>query len=69
MADFIDDANEAAEIFLRAALSTYRRPAGPAPTGCCLNCGHALPVSGMRWCNPDCRDDYEDRERANAGRE
>ena len=36
-----------------------RKPAGPAATGYCLNCGE--PVDG-RWCNPECREDWSKRE-------
>ena len=39
-----------------------RHPAAPEATGFCLNCGEPLPA-GQRWCDTDCRDDWEIRER------
>lgn len=30
----------------------------PEPTGVCLNCCDAVP-DGHRWCDADCRDDWE----------
>ncbi len=59
MADIIDDANEAAETHLRAALS-QRHEEGPAPLGGCLNCGEPL-EAGLRWCNAECRNDWAKR--------
>ena len=60
--DLIDQANEAAEIFRRAAIS-QRAPEGPAATGECHNCGAGLAV-GLRWCDAACRDDWEKGRRA-----
>lgn len=60
MADIIDAANEAADIYTRSSL-TWRRTAGPAPTGLCLNCDADLGDAGRRWCDTDCRDDWEKR--------
>lgn len=37
---------------------TRRREAGPAPTGYCLWCGESV-TQGMRWCDAECRDDWE----------
>lgn len=62
MADIIDLGNEAAETFLRAALST-REETGPRPNGRCHNCGEPLRGS-LRWCDSDCRDDWEASGRA-----
>ena len=60
--DIIDQANAAAELFNRAALSK-RHPEGPAPTGYCLNCdAHLAPR--QRWCDVHCRDDWEKTQRA-----
>ena len=63
-ADLIDQANEAAEIFRRSALS-QRQPEGPAATGHCFNCD-AMLGTGLRWCNVPCRDDWEKQQRAAA---
>ena len=35
-----------------------RRPEGPHPIGFCLNCGDSL-KEGVRWCNAECRDDWQ----------
>lgn len=41
-----------------AAQLNERRAEGPAATGFCLYCDKPLPEH-MRWCNADCRDDWE----------
>ncbi|MCX8017076.1 MAG: hypothetical protein N2690_04125 [Rhodocyclaceae bacterium] len=41
-----------------AALLRQRRQAGPAATGTCLWCDAGL-TGGRRWCDADCRDDWE----------
>jgi len=61
--DIIDQANEAAEIFRRSALS-QRAPEGPIATGYCLNCDAALHNMKLRWCNAPCRDDWQKAQRA-----
>jgi hypothetical protein len=66
-ADLIDQANEAAELFTRAALS-QRAPEGPAATGHCFNCD-ALLAAGLRWCDQHCREDWSKRQRADALRQ
>ncbi|GHU35860.1 hypothetical protein AGMMS50256_31660 [Betaproteobacteria bacterium] len=57
MSDLVDLANEQAERL--ACIDLARRaPAGPEPTGFCLNC--ATPMApGRRWCGVDCRDDWQ----------
>lgn len=60
--DIIDQANEAAALFTRAALS-QRMPEGPAPTGHCLNCEARL-APRQRWCDVNCRADWEKIGRA-----
>jgi hypothetical protein len=62
--DLIDQANETAELFNRAALS-QRAPEGPAATGACHNCEATLAV-GLRWCDQHCREDWSKRQRAQA---
>lgn len=60
--DIIDQANEAAEVFRRSALS-QRAAEGPAATGFCLNCdAHVAPK--QRWCDVHCREDWEKAQRA-----
>lgn len=60
--DEFDKASEFEELRRKIALRT-RKPAGPQATGCCLFCGEPLPP-GQRWCNSDCRDDWEKIQRA-----
>lgn len=38
-----------------------RRPAGPVPTGACLNCDEPV-EEGVRWCDADCQHDWSRRE-------
>lgn len=45
----------------RALALAARKPAGPAATGKCLNCGDAL-GEGLRWCDRDCHDDWTRRQ-------
>lgn len=56
MSDEIDRANEQAQVILGLGLKA-RRPEGPQPTGYCLNCDEPLPIG--RWCDANCRDDWE----------
>lgn len=60
--DIIDQGNEAAEIFRRSALS-QRKPDGPDATGHCLNCDARL-APKQRWCDVNCREDWEKAQRA-----
>ena len=62
--DVIDQGNETAEIFRKAALS-QRKPEGPEATGFCFNCEARL-RAGLRWCDVACRDDWQKTERAAA---
>jgi len=59
--DEVDRANETAQMFLDMALR-QRKPPAPEPTGYCLNCDE--PIQAGRWCDANCRDDWEKRERA-----
>lgn len=36
----------------------HRQPDGPQPTGRCLWCGMGV-TGGRRWCDPECRDEWE----------
>lgn len=47
------------------ALKRHRSRAqhGPHATGSCLACGAKVP-KGRRWCDADCRDDWERGARA-----
>ena len=59
-ADLSDLASQHEQMFLDAAL-TKRKPLGPTPCGHCFNCEAPLPPAD-RWCDADCRADWEQRE-------
>ena len=60
--DASDLATETEELLRQAALSR-RLPEGPAPCGFCLWCEEPLPAP-RRWCDAECRDAWEQRERS-----
>lgn len=62
--DIIDQANAAAELFRREALSK-RQPEAPPATGYCFNCDARL-APHQRWCDLACRADWTKAERAKA---
>ena len=57
MPDTVDLAQVQNERLNQAALA-LRKPVAPEATGRCLNCGEPLP-DGQRWCDADCRDDWQ----------
>lgn len=59
MADIIDMAHEREELLREAALEN-RKPGAGAPNGRCFNCDEPL-TDGHRFCDADCRDDWEKR--------
>jgi hypothetical protein len=64
MSDIIDDANDAADLFLESALHRQRKKVRDTPKGIgiCLTCG--VEVEGFRrWCGPECRDEWEAERR------
>lgn len=59
MSDEIDRANERSEQFLQHSLGNAMKakPTMP-PIGCCYNC--EAPLEGdARFCDSDCRDDFQ----------
>lgn len=64
MSDFADLASEREELDRDLALKAAHKhaPALPA-TGHCHNCEAMLP-EGLRFCDCDCRNDYDARQRA-----
>lgn len=66
MPDLFDHIAEVEAIYREAQLS-QRKPVGPVATGFCLNCDEPL-AAGHRWCDADCRDDYEKRIAAESQR-
>lgn len=60
--DQIDRANDIADLERTIALRNAAATAPAAePTGACLNCGAKL-KRGRRWCDAECREDWEIRE-------
>jgi len=64
MADIIDQANDRAEQDLAKAIDAARSGGGltalAKACGHCLSCGPGVPLpDGQRWCNADCRDDWQ----------
>jgi len=59
MADYADKSAEAADTFLMESLS-WRRAEVDASGGHCLNCEAEIDLL-MRWCDTDCRDDWQKR--------
>jgi hypothetical protein len=57
MADFAD-LGAAREEMGRALALKLRAPEGPPATGFCLCCDAPL-CGGLRWCDADCRDDWQ----------
>ena len=66
MADEFDKASEFEQLLLDSLL--YMQSKKPkeeaAATGQCLYCEEPLPV-GLRWCDSDCRDDWEYEQKRN----
>lgn len=63
MTDVFDQATEREEKD-RALCLQVRMPEGPKPTGYCLNCGPDVPLeAGLRWCDTNCRDDWQLRQK------
>ncbi len=56
--DILDMADETQETFMRAAMSNVGRPLQVHGIGMCLNCGAAVDGE-RRWCDTDCRNDWE----------
>lgn len=63
MADLGDKAQDAADLFLDVAMKNSRKEGEPRATGYCLFCGEPVPWV-CRWCDADCRDDWEKQEHA-----
>lgn len=63
MTDIVDSGNDAADLFLKAAMTAPRNLHLPAADGKCHNCEASVPP-GVRWCDLDCQRDWEKHERA-----
>jgi hypothetical protein len=63
MPDIADIASEREQLETALAIATARRapPATPQPMGYCHNCDE--PIDGAAFCDVDCRDDWQARQR------
>lgn len=63
----VDRATLEIERRIRSLLSLRKRPATILATGYCLNCEEVFSEQeqqqNRRWCDADCRDDWEKRNR------
>ncbi|MDR1646826.1 MAG: hypothetical protein LBR88_02170 [Zoogloeaceae bacterium] len=58
LADLAQLQQEHLDAFTRAGAW---KPVAPEATGFCLNCGAPL-AQGLRWCDTDCRDDWQEMD-------
>lgn len=58
--DIVDQASDHTEQLLQVALANKKKEL--RQKGVCYNCDEPLPTGA--FCDPDCRDDYEKRDRA-----
>jgi len=58
MVDEVDKANEQLEKSIEVALKNIDTTIPKNTTGKCLSCGQFV-ENERRWCNADCRDNYE----------
>lgn len=60
MSDQVDNANETADYLVKVMIGNAKRHEPIAKhTGHCLYCGKPTKDIKRRWCNADCRDDWE----------
>ena len=58
MSDMGDSGNDTADLFLHVAIQR-KRTEGPKAEGYCLNCFEPIVDDFRRWCDAECRDDWE----------
>jgi hypothetical protein len=63
MPDFIDHAQQRSEEDLERAIAAARGIPALPYVGSCYNCD-AITPPGARFCDSDCREDYDKRKRA-----
>lgn len=61
MSDQLENADEATELFFRAAMSK-KRPASLIPCEKCFYCSETI-KQGALFCGSECSADYEDEQR------
>jgi hypothetical protein len=59
MADEIDKTMERDELEAPARMAATKRPVGPEANGHCHWCSERIPEP-MRWCDADCRNEYDE---------
>lgn len=62
--DDVDIAEKNQQLFLAVALRNHvkERRESPKNSGFCLNCGEKI-TQKERWCDADCRDDWQKRQK------
>lgn len=65
--DDLDHLADRDELITAQRIATFRKPAGPAPTGHCLWCDEPLPLN-HRWCDAACQINHFKQQRAEAQR-
>lgn len=65
MADDVDQANDVSALLLADAIAKKKKTVEAEATGECLNCSTKV-AAGRRWCNAECRDEYERDENADS---
>jgi hypothetical protein len=63
MADLADITQDREEAQAPAMIAASKKPVGPAATGFCHCCEAPVP-EGHRWCDVECRADWELAQRA-----
>ena len=64
--DDADKASDQEQMAIKAAIKSVRWHSKPLPAlGCCYYCSEPL-KGGERFCDTDCRDDYERQEKSKA---
>ncbi len=64
MADIVDIANELVESEMAERIKNRGSAEIPKGSGECLHCASTLHNPQSRWCDADCRDDWEKAQRA-----
>lgn len=60
MVDKVDEANQTDDYLVNVMIGNAKRHETVAKeTGYCLSCGKPTNNIKRRWCNADCRDDWE----------
>lgn len=65
MGDLVDEGNENAARGLESAINKVRREAGKTlePMGECYMCGAEIEEEARKFCDADCRDEWDRREK------